>query len=428
MQRFFRHHWPSLLGVAAVVGLFAFTLQFVEPPPPKNLSIASGQPGGGYAHFAEKYAAALRQKGLTVTVVPTNGSLENLQRLQDGSVDVGFVQGGMAGKLPSPNDVCGLGYIYFEPLWVFYPKDKPFRSLRDLQGKRLSIGMIGSGTHALSTELLAWNGVTPENSTFREKSVNDEITALRTSQLDALFFVGSPESDVLRELTSMPGVSIHSFADSYTYVRNFSFLAGVRIPAGIFDMAQNRPPTDVVLLAPTAMLASRNTLHSSLVILLLRTAEELHGGHGLLYDAKMFPHIHAMELSIHPNADRYFKSGPPFLQRYLPYQIASYLDRTKIMFLPLLTLVPLIRLAPVTYSWSIRRRIWRWYRNLFELEADLRRDTCSTEELIHRLNELEGRVLRQEVPPAFAAELYTLRFHLTLTREQLEKKITKDKL
>ena len=123
-------------------------------------------------------------------------------------------------------------------------------------------------------------------------------------------------------------------------------------------------------------------------------------------------------------AKRYYKSGPSFLQRYLPFWVATFIDRTKVMLLPLLALFfPLFKLMPMVYRWRFRSRIYRWYKKLAEVDSELQTDdpTANLAENISRLNRIEVQVSQTSVPLSFANELYHLRLHIEMLREKFIK-------
>jgi TRAP transporter TAXI family solute receptor len=428
---FIRIQWPLILAVALVLFGFYITFQFVEEPPPKQLTLAGGAKGGGYDYFAGKYAEALAKNGVKVKILETKGSLENLQLLQDpnSGVDVAFTQGGvgwMSGAYsysPEESSIRSIAKIYEEPLWIFTRKNAGFTALRDLKGKRLSVGPRGSGANALGVDLLKWNAISPENTTFLELSQEEALTALNESRVDAVFFVGGTGSPFLKRCATNPSLLLHSFDDAPAYIRRFPYLSAVTLPRSVLDLGLNIPPLDVILLAPSATLASRQDLHGALVYLLLDTAKQLHSGHSILSNAGTFPSGLNLEFPLHKEASRYFQSGPPLLQRYLPYHIAAFIDRTKILLLPLLTLLlPLFKIAYPTYRWSIRRKIWKWYKSVSVIESDHYRGQSDKAELLTRIQELEKQVAKVQVPFSYASELYTLRQHIDMVHQMIAAK------
>ena len=84
---------PILL--LSIAGIWV-AIRFVRPAPPSSITITSGPDGSVFRNTAEKYRSILARNGIRLQILPSKGSLENLQRLNDPSfhVDIGFVQGG----------------------------------------------------------------------------------------------------------------------------------------------------------------------------------------------------------------------------------------------------------------------------------------------------------------------------------------------
>jgi len=154
----------------------------------------------------------------------------------------------------------------------------------------------------------------------------------------------------------------------------------------------------------------------------MRAASEVHGGAGLLNKAGDFPAPLNSEFPLSAEATRYYKSGPPFLQRYLPYWAAVLVDRLWLTLLPVVALlIPLGRTIPTIYRWRVRSRIYRWYAKLKEVELEL--DEKSTPEklkdLLGRLDQIERAVNRINTPLAYTDNLYAFRQNVDLVRQRV---------
>ncbi len=108
------------------------------------------------------------------------------------------------------------------------------------------------------------------------------------------------------------------------------------------------------------------------------------------------------------------------MQRYLPFWLANLIDRMWVVLLSIVAvLIPLSRVVPPLYAFRIRSRVFRWYRQLREIEDALRTKTASPAELLQDLNRLEAKAQHISVPLSYADELYSLRSHIQLVRERL---------
>ncbi len=412
--------WPIVLVVA--IG-FVVAYQFVEPAPPRTLTISTGSESGAYYAFAQRYAAILQKSGVTLEVRTSAGSLENLDRLRKGEVDVAFMQGGIAAPAADGEDdgLRSLGSMYYEPVWVFYRGEQRYGKLHDLIGQRIAIGADGSGVRGLALQLLEANEI-PFDSRLRPLSGLDAAEALQQGWVDAAFIIAAPEAPVVQVLLRSPGVHLMSFAQADAYTRRFPFLTNVTMPRGVVDLVRDYPPRNTALLAATANLVVSENTHPALVALLMQAATEVHGRSGFFQRTGQFPAYLDTSFELSPDAARYLKSGPPFLQRYLPFWAAVFVDRMVVLLLPLIALlVPLMRIAPALYSWRIRSKIFRLYGELKFLENEVRKEYVPARhaEFFGRLDRIEEEASTRSVPLAFTDLLYTLREHINLVRKQL---------
>lgn len=410
------------LAPALLLTVLAFWIayQFVDPAPPRQLIMASGAPDGAYALYAERYKKVLARHGIELEVLHTVGSVENLRLLQEGGAQVALVQGGVAP--PSSGPVMSLGSLYYEPLWVFHRLGAELTSLAGLRGRHVNIGLEGSGTHAVALQLLSANGVDEGNTSLSHLGGPQAVEGLSAGSLDAAVFIAGPNSPLIRTLLLREDLRLLDFARAEAYVRRFRFLSRLTLPAGVVDLGRDVPPQDTELLAPTANLVAGGSLHPALVDLLLQAAAEIHGGGGLFDAPGDFPATSFLAFPLQKEAQRYYRSGPPFLQRYLPFWAASLLDRLKVMLLPMLALLlPLMKFMPPLYRWRMRSRIYRWYREIqgVDLAIAPQRTKEENETLAAELERIKEDVMKVQVPLAYADELYQLRMHAEMVQRRL---------
>lgn len=408
----------------AIVG-FVIAYQFVDPAPPERIVIATAAEDGAYHSFALRYRELLARHGVELELRSTAGSVENIDLLRDESedVDVAFVQGGIATQGAEP-PLYSLASLYFEPLWVFHRRELELESLGDLAGKRLAVGAEGSGTRAVALKLLAENGVPGSARGLLPLGGQAAAQELLSGDIDAVFLVASPSAPAVDELLRSDRVTLLSFRRAEAYTRVHRFLSNLSLPEGVLDFEADIPAVDKVLLAPAATLVARADFHPALTDLLLQAASRVHGRGGLFEAPGEFPSTLYLDLPLSDEAERHFKYGPPFLQRYLPFWAATLIARLKVMLVPLLALLfPLFKVLPPTYRWRVRSRIYRWYRELLEMDAKLHGsgEYKSAEIDLARLDRLESDVAKIHIPLSYADELYALRMHIDLMRRKIEK-------
>lgn len=408
---------------ALVLAAFWLTTKFIKPAPPRTLVMSTGSPQGAYHTFAEQYRRILARNGIALELRPSEGATDNLTRLlaRTSEVDVALVQSGLANTDNAPG-LETLGSAFYEPVWVFHRERKAPERLAQLVGKRIAIGAEGSGTRKLALELLGANDLDETNTKLFPYGGVEAGEKLLTGEIDVAIFVAAPETGIIRSLLYTSGVQLMSFERAAAYTRLFPYLSMVTVPQGSINLARDIPARDTQLLAATAHLLVRDTLHPALGSLLVQTLAEVHGRPGPIAKLHEFPASRDADLPLADEAARYYKSGPPFLQRYLPFWAAALADRAVILLVPFFAvLLPALRLGPPLYSWRVRRKISRWYGELKFLEHEMRTayEPTKEPEYTRRLEELEDKAYERPIPLAYTDQVYTLREHIELVRRIL---------
>jgi TRAP-type uncharacterized transport system substrate-binding protein len=422
--------------VALALALLAGAYYLLKPTPPKRVVLATGSEQGAYAEFGKRYAAELRRYGIEVELRATPGSRENLRLLRDGKrdVDVAFIQGG-ASETQSTQEqedkglpVMSLGSMFYEPVWIFYREESAkklnregvisdFSQLREL---RVNVGARGSGTPGMMTRLLRANLMERDDIKRSNLEPIASVVGLLGGTLDAVALVSAPESPLVQMLLQTPGIRLYEFAQAEAYARRYRFLSPVTLPRGVVDLSRNVPPRDTALVAATCSLVAREDLHPALVQLFVQAAGRIHGGSGWVAHAGEFPSPQKSEFPLAHDAERYYRTGPPLLQRYLPFWLANLVERMWVaLFSIAVILIPLARVVPPLYQFRIRSRIFRWYRELRRIEDALGRKDSDPAGLLDELAKLDLKAERIVVPLAYTDELYDLRSHIALVRARL---------
>jgi TRAP-type uncharacterized transport system substrate-binding protein len=410
-----------ILILSVCVSVFAF----FNSAAPTKITIASGPPGSVFQKNAEKYKKLLAEEGVTLTILPSGGSTDNLKKLADPhvKVDVGFVQGGETDGF-NIEKLVSLGSVSYQPLLVFY-RGEGRKLLSDFAGGRLNIGESGSGTNTLALAILKENGIVPGGSTTLVQTKSDDaVKSLLENRVDALFVMGDSASvDVMKKLVQTPGINIFNFSQADGYTRRIKYLNKLVLPEGSLDLGKNIPVNDLYLIAPTVDLVARQNLHPALSDVLLEAAKEVHGSAGLFRKSGEFPAPLEHEFRISPDAERYYASGKSFLYRNFPFWLASLLNRLLAVLVPIaLLLIPALKIVPLFYRWHMQSRIYPWYKALLELEHhafDTPVDAAERKELLSQLEHIESSVNKIKIPASFGDMFYGLRGHINFVRNRL---------
>lgn len=421
--------WRDLALSALPVAVFCIAVilivvWLVNPAPPRTITISAGPADSSFMQMAQAYRVILARNGVKLKVIESDGSVQNLDRLLDPKqhVDLAFVQGGVAdGK--DVRSLMSLGSVANLPIVVFY-RGSGLTQLSQLDGKRIAIGRVGSGTRELALRLLSANGLDPGgDSTFLPLDGMQAATALVSGNVEVAMLSGdSTTRALMQRLLGIPGISVMSFDEASAYTRLFPYLEDMDLPPGVLDLRRRIPPQTVHLIGPTVELVARDSLHPALSDLLIEAATEVNGAPGLLQSAGEFPSAAVHDFRISEDATRYYKSGKSFWYRALPFWLASVTDRLIVLLLPLAVLViPALRAIPALYRWRVRSRIYRYYGALIAIERDALKHTSEEERraLLDELDEIERSLNTLRMPLAYADAFYVLREHVGFVRIHL---------
>lgn len=419
-------HIPETIktyGLIAVIIIFSFwfAARFIEPTPPKELTIAAGAVDGDYYRYAQIYQQKLADQGITLNILETAGSIENIKLLEDRKADIAFVQSGLA-TAENAEYIETLGGLYYEPIWVFTRGElNQGKDLQKLKGKKIAIGKPGSGTNAIARQLLALNDML-DNTTLVEISGQAAVDALKSGEVNAAIFVAKPSADMIKTLMRDPALKLMSFDRAQGYTGTYPFLSKVTLNEGVIDMARNIPSQNVTLLSPVAQLTAHKDFHGALKTLLISTSIGIHHDATSLSAKGRFPTLDFIDLPIASEASRYFKYGPNILQRFLPFWLADMISRMVVMLIPLLgVMLPLIKLASPTYRWRTRSKIYKWYKNLKKMEENANASEADVDEILAALAKIDAEVKKTIVPLSYSDELYNLRLHIQMIKDHLHR-------
>jgi TRAP transporter TAXI family solute receptor len=199
------------LGLAATGALSLATVAQGQ-----NISIGTGGTGGVYYPLGGGFAAALSKHvpGMQATAEVTGGSVSNLQLIATGKPYIGLSMVDAAkDAMNGEGKFKDKGKVNVRTLLVLYPNRMHvvtttatgIKTLKDLQGKRMSVGSIGSATEVMTTRLLESAGVEVK----RERlSVAESVNALKDGKIDAFSWVGGLPTAGVTDLASTPGITI----------------------------------------------------------------------------------------------------------------------------------------------------------------------------------------------------------------------------
>ncbi len=424
--------WWALL-IAVLAALLWLAVRYISPAPPRTLVMSTGATDGAYHRFGQRYQEILRANGIRLELRPSSGGMENIARLNDGSVSVGFVQGGTGllaadpEALPESTALRSLATVAFEPVWIFTHTLDLSKGLGPLAGKRIAVGLPGSGNLHVARQLLAIYGVQADTggTVFVTEGGMAAAQMLQERQIDALIMIAAPQAQAVQRLLNEGRMRLASLDQVEGLAQRYPYFRPITLKRGAVDPARDLPAADVHLLATTANLVVREDLHPALDYMLLEAAKQVHSQPSLINRPGDFPSPRDTDYPLSDQADRYFKHGQPFLQNYLPFWVAIYVQRMLLWLLPLAAiLVPLMRVLPGLVNWRRQSRLYRRYGELKYLELDLASRQLGEEErrrAHEQLDRIEDEIVRTKFAIEISDRVYTLRQHIDYVRAQLDR-------
>jgi TRAP transporter TAXI family solute receptor len=411
-----------LVGIFLFAVVLAAGISFLGAPPPRQITLATGDPDGGFAVLGREYQSRLQRMGLKVELRESTGSIANLKAVRDRAADVAFVQSGVTRVLEDETgNLCSLAAIGADPLWIFAHHQKDVSSLKDLAGHAVALGPAGSGTDALGRLLLGEFGVKPAK--IVNLPMKQSRQALESGDVDFALLVSSPNAPVIRDLMANDDIQLVSLNRQAAIGRRLPYLRRIDLLAGSYDPARDRPPADVAMVAPVTMLVGREDLHPRVVEQLLIVAKKVHGSGSLLDDTTKYPMLETTELAPHVAAEKYMVSGESFLSRLLPYWGVRLVWQAQLLLLPIITvLVPLWRLWPAVYAFRINQILRRKYTALRDAESQI--NVCDDPEklgtALEKLDALRSELetLSRRLPAYLQRDIYQWRLHVAMVRTE----------
>ncbi|MGV7244791.1 TAXI family TRAP transporter solute-binding subunit [uncultured Caballeronia sp.] len=423
----------TVFAAAALVTLAVLSWAFaivIKPAIQRTIVITTGADGGIYRGFADRYAPILKQDGIVLDIRSSSGSIENYQRLSKPGSDyeVGFVQSGTV-SAKEADGLQTIAAVSYEPIWVFYRGDPVINRLAQLRGKRIAIGVPGSGLLDVSLQLLAYSGITAVNTALLKMDAGKAYQELNAGRLDAAFFIGRPDGTMQQTLLNS-SLKLMNFAQADALVQKFPALSKVIFPRASTSIVNDLPQADVTLLAATALLVSKDSLHPALTYLLLDAAKRVHGAEDYFTPMNTFPNANTEEFPVSDESTRYFRSGRPILQRYLPFWLASFVERRLLILLPFMALLlALLQALPRMAERQIKNRLVIWYREIKSLEDEIWKVNRPTADQIAQwrdeIQNLDAHANEISIPQRYLQDVYNLKQAIGFVRARIDQVSTR---
>lgn len=418
---FCRYQWYAVLGVMGVV---LIAIWFISPFPPSKVRIAAGQENSTLEFIARQYGEYFASHGVSVEYLTTRGAADNLRWLRDGKADVAFSQGGL--PIARDEGIISLGSVGYQPLWFFY-RGEEFSGddfVEFLAGKSISIGLPGSGTRPVADALMeALPDVARGRIGVYEMSAGESALKLLRGEIDGMFLLAGMESGNAQALLTQPGVHILSYPVADALTRYIGYMEVITLPKGALDLSPPRPANDVRMVATTTTVLAKESLHPALQYLFMRATTEFSFNERAFFErAGGFPAFTEHNVPRSEVAERYLQNGPPLLENYAPYWVASFFDRAWFAIIALIAVAyPMLRMLPGYRKTAFDIAASYKYGEIFKLAGAIEHFEAPDELPAFRLeyDRLEGEIRAMWIPKGCHQAFYFLLGALEIVEEKL---------
>lgn len=238
-------------------------------------------PGGGA--ICRLVNRGRKEHGIRCTVESTSGSVYNLEAIRHGDLDLAIVQSDwlyhayhgteiFAGEGPH-SKLRALFTLHSEPFTVIARKNAKIRTFDDLKGKRVNLGLPGSGMRATMEELMAqkgWGRGTFAN--VLELKASDQGDALCRNRIDAMIYTAGHPNGAVQQVTSNCDTRLVDVTGPAVdaMVKKYPFYAPAVIPGGMY--AGN--PQDVRTFGVKAIFVASEELNDDIAYEIVRAVFE----------------------------------------------------------------------------------------------------------------------------------------------------------
>ena len=416
-----RYEWPLVLLLAI---LLTMLFVYARPLPPKEVSIAAGQPDTSFYLMAKRYAKFFEKHGVTLKLIQTDGSQENLNQLiEKKGIQSALLLAGTIQKKEFPQ-VVSLGSVQQVPLWLFYrgniyTGDDPFAHFAE---ERTSIGGPGSGTQRILKELLTLHApLLSKPKHLLQLPHAEGAEALIQGKIEALATADAYRSPTIQRLLKTPNLHIYNFSLADAYVKKMPFLDVVTIPRGALNIESVYPPSDIKMVSSSMTLLIEKDLHPAIQLLFMMASDEFGDARDQFFARPdEFPSYkdHAVPLS--PVAKNYFANGPSIISRFLPFWVTSFIDRMWLLLLAIVTVAfPIFKMLPNYRLTRARIQLSTAYEELRQIETLLQAAQTQSEyeDVLADLDALETAMRQLTIPASNLNKYYSLCSALNLVRK-----------
>ncbi|WP_162877993.1 TAXI family TRAP transporter solute-binding subunit [Trinickia diaoshuihuensis] len=320
-------HTRVSLAIGAL-GVLLYAAIHAQPSP--RIRIAAGPIGGSFYETAQAYKALIERKGYRVEIVPFQNTSEIEARVADdrAHLDLGFAAENHGGA--DNAKLMSLGDVQLQPIFIFENRRTaaahPIRSFSDLRGLSLVLPPRSSVTSETMLRVFSSSAIAEANTRIAFVPLQSAATRLKQGAFDAGIFILAADSDLVADLAKNPDLVMIEVTQQRALAAKLPYLDEVTLPAGIYDLSRNIPPTDTRLLAAKISVVARRDIAPATAYAVLEAMRDVHRRRTYVNDAGAFPRYTGDASQPDRLVDEFYRDGTPWIYAHLPMAAASVVD------------------------------------------------------------------------------------------------------
>lgn len=301
--------------------MLMLTVVFTACAPAKtNMILATGGTSGTYYPYGGAMAQIFNSKipNMNVTAQATGASVENLKLLGQNEAELAIVQNDMldyayngieafeGGKIES---LRGIATLYPEIVQIVASPGSGITSVKDMKGKKVSVGAPGSGVEANARQIFDATGLTYNDMNVSYLSFSESADAFKDKHIEAFFVTSGIPNAAIQDITAQNDIVMVSLPDDViaALTQKYPFFVEYTIPAGTYK----GQTSDVKTVAVMATLATNSKASEDVIYNITKTLfenqPELAQAHAKGAELVLEKAVQGISIPFHPGAEKYFK-------------------------------------------------------------------------------------------------------------------------
>ena len=276
--------WILILLLLGLAGKFAYELM----PRKHSLTITGGSLLSQRHFLARILEEEAYDQGVSLKIVPVSGSLEALDLVDEGKLDLAFIQGGVD---PAYENVRHVATV--SPEIVHFLVKPGVEDVADIRGKSVNMGVRNGAVSVIAHQVLQIAGLVP-NVDYVEINYRDhELVELPREHLpDVIAMVSYAPSDLVEVLVQHRGYRVLEMAFPPSLSKKLGWVGDSKILGYMYSIIPPIPPRDIQVVGVKMHLVASKEANPRAVAKVLETLYDLRVSEGtLLYLARKQPLI-----------------------------------------------------------------------------------------------------------------------------------------